>query len=388
MSPRRLTIVFSGMIAGDPHQGGAAWAVLQYILGLRKLGHHVFFVEPIRPASVGPPGASFEESDNAAYFRRVVGQFGIGPCSAFLLTGSKRTVGLQYDDLRKIARRADLLLNVSGMLTDGALIDCIPTRAFIDLDPAFVQLWQSACGIDMHFDAHTHFVTVGQLVGRAGCNVPTCGRQWVPTFQPVVLELWPAVPASEVTYDAFTTIGNWRGYGSIEHDGIFYGQKAHSMRQIIDLPTHASEQFLLAMGIHAAETNDLAALSTNGWRRIDPRAVAGTPDDYRRFIQSSKAEFGIAKSGYVASRCGWFSDRSACYLASSRPVLAQDTGFTQVLPAGTGLLAFTNRDDACDAIESIRRDYPRHCRAARSLAEQWFDSDRVLGALLDGLGVT
>src|SRR5262249_22635334 len=190
------------------------------------------------------------------------------------------------------------------------------------------------------------------------CPVPTCGLPWLTTPQPIVLEHWPV--AGAVVHDAFTTVGNWRGYGSVEQNGVFYGQKAHSLRRLITLPTRTRARFLLALAIHPSETQDLAALAAHGWELIDPARVAGPRADYRRFIQGSTAECGLAKSGYVAARCGWFSDRSLCFLASGRPVIAQDTGFSGFVPTGEGLFAFTTEDDVLAAIEALDTDYPRH----------------------------
>ena len=385
MPSPRLTILLSGMVAADPHQGGATWAVLQYLLGLRRLGHDAYLVEPVRPSSLRPAGAALGATDNAAYFRGVVSEFGLERSAALLLEGTRETVGLGYDELLAVARRADALLNVSGMLTDEALIGRVPVRVYLDLDPAFVQLWHAAEGIDMRFAGHTHFVTVGQAIGRPGCDVPTCGREWIPTLPPVVLDHWPA--ADRVTHDGLTTVANWRGYGSVEYRGVFHGQKAHSFREVIDLPTRTRERFLPALAIHPGEARDLAALAANGWRLLDPAVVAGTPDEYMRFVQGSKAEFGVAKSGYVVSNCGWFSDRSACYLASGRPVVAQETGFSRILPTGAGLFSFRTADDALAAVDALNADYPRHARAARAIAQEFFDSDKVLSRLLRAVGV-
>ncbi len=385
MATPKLTILLSGMIAGVPHQGGATWAILQYLLGFKRLGYNVHFIEPVEQAALRPAGVPLARSDNAAYFRRVMAEFGMGQTSALLLAGTQRTVGLSYERLREIARRADVLVNISGLLTDEALTEDIPLRAYLDLDPAFTQLWHAAQGIDMGFGGHSHFVTIGQAIGRSDCAVPTCGLSWITAPQPIVLERWPV--AERITYDALTTVANWRGYGSIEHEGVFYGQKVHSLRQFITLPTLTKERFVLALAIHPDEGKDLEALSSNGWRLLDPARVVDTPASYRRFIQSSKAEFGIAKSGYVAARCGWFSDRSICYLASGRPVIAQETGFSRFLPTGAGLFAFETSDEALASIEALNRDYPRHARAARAIAEEYFDSDKVLDRLLDKLGV-
>src|SRR5205085_12607605 len=144
-------------------------------------------------------------------------------------------------------------------------------RVYLDLDPAFVQVWQ-AQGIDMRFAGHTHFVTVGQAIGRPDCPVPTCDRTWLPTLQPVVLEHWPV--ADRIEHDALTTVGNWRGYGSVEHDGAFYGQKAHSLRPLMTLPTRTDERFLLALAIHCRETADLAPSNSTGRRPVHPAALA------------------------------------------------------------------------------------------------------------------
>jgi hypothetical protein len=386
MAKARLAIVVSGMIAGDPHQGGATWAVMQYVLGFRRLGHDVYFVEPVKESALQPKGAPLPDSVNAAYFRRVVTDLGLERTSALLLAGTQETVGAPYDQLTQTAGRADVLFNISGMLTDEALTSGIAARVYLDLDPAFIQMWQAVQGIDMRFGPHTHFVTVGQAIGQPGCDVPTCDRSWIGTLQPIVLEHWPV--AEHIIYDGLTTIGNWRGYGSIEHQGVFYGQKCHSLRQFLTLPTRTRERFMPALAIHPGETKDLAALAENGWTLLDPAQVASTPHKYRDFIQGSKAEFGIAKSGYVASRCGWFSDRSLCYLASGRPVIAQDTAFGRFVPTGAGLFAFTTAEDVLAAIDILNSDYGRHARAARQLAEEHFASDKVLTRLLDQIGAT
>src|SRR4051812_46463996 len=191
MTRRGLTILFSGMIAADPWQGGATWAVLQYLLGLRRLGHDVLFVEPIKPSSLRPAGASLDQSANAEYFRRVTREFILDGRAALLLEGTTECLGLPYSNVLEICRQADVLINVSGMLADPALLERVPVRAYLDLDPGFVQMWQAVQGIDMRFEGHTHFLTVGQSIGRPDCPVPTCGRTWIDTLPPVVLEQWP-----------------------------------------------------------------------------------------------------------------------------------------------------------------------------------------------------
>jgi hypothetical protein len=384
MPNERLTILFSGMVAGDPYQGGATWSVLQYVLGLRRLGHRVVLVEPVPAAKLRPVGTSLEASDNAAYFARVVRAFGLEGSSSLLLDGTRKTVGLPYAEIAHLSADADVLLNVSGMLRDADLLEHVPMRVYLDLDPVFNQLWQEVEGIDIGLGGHTHFVTVGQALGRPECPVPTCGHSWLPTLPPVVLECWPF--GRRLLYNGLTTVANWRGYGSIWRDGVLYGQKAHSLRELMSLPSRTSSPVALALAIHPDERRDLDALQANGWRLLDPERSTGTPARYRRFVRGSRAELGVAKSGYVVGRSGWFSDRSACYLASGRPVVAQDTGFDRFLPTGEGLLSFATVDDALSAVDDVERRYARHRRAARALAEEHFESGRVLTALLDRLG--
>jgi hypothetical protein len=379
----RLKILLAGMVAGDPWQGGAAWAVLQYFLGLRRLGHDVFLVDPLEGESHQPEAGTLSKSDSAGTFRSLKLP---GHRATLLVTETEETVGAPYRALVEFAREAGLLINISGMLADERLVEPIPVRAFLDLDPGFNQVWQET-GEDIGLSAHNRFVTVGQAIGTTSCPVPTCGVSWIPTLPPVLLDRWP-IASGPPRRDAFTSVGHWRSYGPIEHAGIRYGQRAHSLRALISLPRRSGARFELALGIHPGETDDLKALNANGWELLDPRRVAATPEAYAGFIRDSKAELGVAKSGYVASRCGWFSDRSACYLASGRPVIGQDTGFGDYLPVGEGLLAFSSVEEAAAAVEEVERDWPAHSRAARALAVEHLDSDRVLGGLIDRLGAT
>ncbi len=380
---KRLTILVSGMMAATPRQGGATWAVLQYLLGLRDLGHDVFFVEPLDGDAVSPPGVPLASSDNASYCRQVMADFGLQDRWALLMSNTKETAGLTFDQLEQIVRRSDLLLNISGLLSEEELLSPIPVRVYLDLDPAFTQLWNEVEGIDMGFALHTHHVTVGQALGEPGCAVPDCGIEWIKTWPPVVLRYWP--PTDDPPQLPVTSVANWRGYGSITHDGLFFGQKAHSLRRFVALPRLTDERFQLALAIHPDEKEDVRALAENGWRTVDPQSVAASPSDYRAFIRDSKAELGVAKSGYVVSRCAWFSDRSACYLASGRPVIAQDTGASRFFAGDgkEGVLWFETMDDILWAIERLNDDYSRHCRAARTIAVEHFDSGKVLTRLLD-----
>ena len=379
-----MKILISGMIAGVPYQGGATWAVLQYLLGLRNLGYEVHFVETIAAEVLAPAGVKLADSINADYFRHVLKTFNLEQEATLLDLETKQTLGLAYKDLLAYAQHCDVLLNLSGLLNAPELMEPIPIRAYVDLDPGFTQLWREVEGLEVGYPGHNRFVSIGLSLGREGCPIPTGGIDWIPTLQPIVLDYWPV--AGPLTHDALTTVAHWRGYGSVEFAGRFYGQKAHTLRPFFDVPRKTDEKFVLALAIHPDEQKDLEQLKHFGWQLLDPASHAATPEAFRRFVQGSKAEFGFAKSGYVAANCGWFSDRSICYLASGRPVIAQETGFSDFLPTGDGLLAYKTVEDLLACISVLNSDYTHHRAAARRLAENHFDSRIVLTRLLQNIG--
>lgn len=366
-------VIVAGMLAGDPHQGGATWATLQWVLGLRALGHDVVVIDPVPAGPIRP--------DVADYFGRVCDRFALRGRAALVPAGGAPH-GLSSDELTTSVRRTGLLVNLSGRWRDHERVAAIPVRVYVDLDPAFTQLWHEQ-GADVGLDHHTHHVTVGAgLVGGAS-TLPSAGVTWRPTLPPVVLDHWPACPPPDAT--VLTTIANWRSYGSIDHEGTHYGQKAHAFRRLAGLPAASPVPITVAVSIHPGDDADRAGLVAAGWRLVDPLLAAGDPDRYRSFVQRSWGELGVAKTGYVAGRTAWVSDRTACYLASGRPAIVQDTGLGAVLPLGDGLVAFDGVDDAIEAIDAVVADYDAHAVAARRIAETHLDARRVLGALLRDL---
>ena len=383
------TVVVAGALAQKPGHGGHAWVFLQYLLGFKRLGWDVLFVDQLEPAmsldASGQP-CPLDRSENLRYFRNVMARFDLDGAFALLYDHGREVIGLSRQQVLERTKRAACLLNVVGFLSDEEILGSAQRRVFLDIDPGFGQMWQ-ALGLHDAFRGHDAFVTVGERVGQPACPVPACGLDWIPTRPPVVRDRWPA--QAEATGEDFTSIASWRGaYGPVEYQGKTYGLRVHEFRQLAPLPRLSGQRFRLALDIHPAEVKDLALLRENGWTLEDPRRVAGDPDAYQRFIQGSRAEFMVAKNMYVQAQSGWFSDRSACYLASGRPVLAQDTGITSIYPTGEGLLTYTTLDEALAGVEAIERDYARHARAARAVAEAYFDSDKVLGRLLSRLGVT
>lgn len=365
-------IVVCGAIAQKPAQPGHTWQFLQYLLGFRRLGFEVLFVDRVptpQPRLVG-------------HVENTLGRMGLPWTIAH---DGGRHSGLSRRDTLAWIRSADLFLNVMGFCTDGELLAAARRRVFLDTDPGFGQMWH-ALGLADVFAGHDLHFTIGERIGMPGCTIPTCGLRWETTRQPVVLDQWPVAPPPARPF-TFGSIATWRGaYAPIEFEGRRYGLRAHEFRRFAQLPRATGHRFELALDIDPADHADRLLLESGGFDLADPSAVTATLDGYRRYVQGSWAELMVAKEIYVATCSGWFSERSACYLSSGRPVLAQDTALDGLLPTGEGLVTFTDLDDAKAGVEAIAGDWQRHARAARALAENYFDSDLVLGRLLEVAG--
>ena len=377
-----LRILVSGRIGSTPYQGGATWAVLQYLLGLRSIGHDVWFVEQLAAEDVVPFVPHRAGSVNAAYCAEVLTRHGFGGRWSLLGPTCDRSAGLDRAALGRTDW--DVHVNLSGCLRLPELTSRVPVRIYVDLDPGFTQIWHDVDGHDLGFDGHTFFATVGAGVGTPTCTVPVGATTWHHLLPPVFLDAWATDTPPSLA--AMTTVGNWRSYGSVTWQGEYLGQRAHSFRSFAGLPGMTAVPLAPALAIDAAEVKDLALLRRCGWDLLDPSDVASTPDDYRTFVRASSGELSIAKSGYVRCRSGWFSDRSACYLAAGRPVVAQDTGFGTALPVGDGLLAFTTPEEAADALDRVAADPAHHAAAARALAIDHLDARVVLDDLLVSAG--
>ena len=384
MTPR--TIVVAGGLAQRAGYGGHAWVFLQYLLGFRRLGFDVLFVDRLEPEWCSDPGGESipEQARRLAYLQETMRAFGSPIPYAVLYDGGRRVLGMPRHELVARVRDSVMVLDVMGFLDDEELLDAAPLRVFLDIDPGFPQMWRALGWADL-LSRHDVYVTVGANIGGRDCRIPTGGIDWFTTRPPVVLEHWPAQADAG---RAITTVAAWRGpFDPIEYQGETYGLRAHEFRQFARLPRRSDASFELALDIDAADRRDRELLIGNGWMLTDPRAVADDVKGYRSYVQHSRAELMVAKGMYVHTRSGWFSDRSASYLASGRPVLAQETGLGDHYPVGSGLLTFATIDEAVDGVERITREPARHAAAARRIAEDCFDSDRVLVALLAELGV-
>jgi hypothetical protein len=369
-------VVVGGALANKAGNGGEAWVRMSWVGGLSQLGLDVRFAEQLDAAELDPAAVE--------WFERITARFGLGG-RATLLRGREAIAGPPLEELLDVAREATLV-NISGHLRMPELTNAFRRRVMVDIDPGFTQIWHhqglegaGVTGHDLHF-------TIGELIGTPDCPIPIDGIEWHPVRPPVVLDDWPAVADPEL--DRFTTVGSWRGpFGPIEHAGVSYGLKVHEFRRVIELPRRSDQRFEIALDIHPADATDRQALEAADWRLVDPRPVAGDPDSFRAYVQGSGAEFSVAQGVYVATRCGWFSDRTTRYLASGRPALVQDTGFSDLLPVGDGLLAFGTLDEAVAGAADIAERYRDHCAAARRLAEEYFAADRVLAGFCERAGI-
>ncbi|HEY8599560.1 MAG TPA: hypothetical protein VIL85_14070 [Thermomicrobiales bacterium] len=385
-----MRAIVAGMIGTYP-LGGVAWDYGQYALGLARLGFEVYYLEDAGLPTYNPPERDYGE--DPSYSLRFL-QESLASISPTLTNRwhframDGETYGLDRAVFRDIAADADLFLNVSG----GCLLrdEYLPCRrkVLIDTDPGwnhFVQYprWDAMPLAERRqgFRSHDHFFTYAQRIGQPDCLLPTYGIAWQPTRPPVVPDCWSPEPPGST----WTTVMTWDNYGRpIGHDGAMYGSKELEFPRIEDVPRSTTAALEIAVGGSSAPRARWRAL---GWGVVDPTAMSTTPDAYRSYIQRSRGEFSVAKNIYVATRSGWFSCRSACYLAAGRPVVVQDTGFSASLPVGDGLLAFSSRQEAVAGLAAVEAGYRRHQQAARDIAHEYFDAGVVLADLLTRVGM-
>ncbi len=383
-----LRIVVIGWIIREP-LGGMAWHHLQYVLGLADLGHEVYYLEDSgdRPFCFHPwtETVDTDPTEGLEFARASFDRIGLSDRWAYYDAHTSGWLGPAARKMRAILATADVLLNVAAWVSPmRPWLEQIPVRVFVDTDPAFTQILHlTTPAAKQTALRHNAFFSFGERFGKSGSTIPDDGLPWRPTRQPVLLDAWASLtrdPRPAVD-GGFTTVMSWDSYPAREYGGIQYGVKSHSFQPYFDLPRKVAGTFGIAVRRVAKETRD--ALAEAGWALSSPKATSRDLDAYRDYIRGSKAEFSVAKHGYVITRSGWFSERSAAYLASGRPVLLQDTGFSEFLPAGLGLVAFNDPEEAAAGVEDIAGNYSAHCRAARDVAAEYFDSRKVLARLLD-----
>jgi hypothetical protein len=383
-------IVLLGVMSRFP-VAGEIWETVHYLVGLRRLGYDVYYVEAHgQPPLMLAPGDDNDGSAMAAAFiAGLMQRFDLGGRWAYhALHADGRYYGLTKGQLRKLYRSAALLINYHGSTwplpehsANGRLI-------YLETDPVSKQValhHGDQSSIDM-LAQHCAFFTWGENYGNPDCGVPLPDRfRFRPTRPPVVLDLWET--GGSGSGQTFTTIGNWRqpGRDIVFQGELYHWSKHHEFLKIIDLPRQVNRTFELALS--KCNASDKRLLRRNGWKVRNALRFSLDPDAYRRYILGSRGEFTVAKDQNVRLRSGWFSERSAQYLAAGRPVITQETGFSSILPTGQGLFAFLTMAEIVQAVESIDSCYEQHCRAASALAREYFSYDVVLPRMLAEVGL-
>ena len=396
----QLRIIVTGIIGQHPMLGGVAWDYVQYLLGLIQLGHDAFYIEDSGEwpytweKNIAADNWIAEEcGPNVRHLAAVMERFGLGERWAYRFPRNGLWFGLSDFKRAEVMRSADLVLNVSGSIARPRKYLSAMRLAYIDSDPVFTQtrlalrerkLSARVAAHDVHFS-----------FGEAICN-PT-PVDWKPTRQPIVLSEWrPTASRRRV----FTTVMSWTSYKPLVYAGRRFGQKDMQFREYLDLPRrvapvrlevalscHVHPEWQSSEDVSGSQSREVRSvrqvLQDAGWQLAEAMQVCGDLDSYRAYIEGSMAEWSVAKHGYVVGKSGWFSCRSACYLAAGKPVVVENTGFDQILPVGEGILSFRTIEEATAAIEEVFTHYARHAAAARDIAETWFDSRKVLTSLLE-----
>lgn len=374
-----MIIIFASAIGRFPI-GGNAWSDLQYILGLRSLGHDVYYLEECGLESWVYNWQTEQFTTDLDYPTNYLKNClePLGFANQWIYRAGDRSVGIALDQFKDICNQAELMIIRGSPITLWREEYNLPQqRIYIDADPGFTQFNIASGNTELAntIEQCDRLFTIGQRIGAADCPIPTIDRHWHKTLAPVALPYWAWVE-DDGTY--FSSIMQWHSYSEIVYQGVSYGNKDREFLKFIDIPQQTKQPFRIALS--GGIPNQLVQ---HGWEVIPGWMASFSPESYQIFIQESRAEFGVAKHGYVATKGGWFSDRSVCYLASGRPVLVQDTGLSDWLPLKEGIFTFCDRGDAANAIETINTDYKQHQYAARKLAEEYFDSNKVLSSLLE-----
>lgn len=390
-----IRIIVTGLVCLNP-VGGVAWDYLQYPIGLMRLGHDVYYHEDTWSWPYNPVLKTYTDdgSYSANYLRGFFSEYAPELSDRWhYFHLHEHSHGMARSSFEEIARTADLFINVSGacLIPDSLNAGC--RKVFVDTDPGYNQMvlverpkWSENverwCKTVAEHDVH---LTYAENISGDDCTAPHAGLGWRVTRMPVVIDLWSEAAARYApTGSPWTTVMTWNAFkGPLVHRGVEYKSKGAEFEKFLNIPHEINAPVTVAVG---GKNPPVKKLISAGWHVVDGPAATRSPGDYQSFIRGSRGEFSTAKNVYVATRSGWFSCRSACYLASARPVVVQDTGFSRVLENQSGLLSFTDLPEAVDAIQSIERDYQRHARGALDVAQEHFESGKVLTALLDDAG--
>lgn len=387
MSSRKTILVLH--LAGQYPLAGVAWQAVHYVVGLTRLGHDVYYIEDSGAPPYDPRSESVVEdySYNVAFVQRMMERFGLGDRWAYWDLAHDVCYGLSRERLLHLYGEADALLNLCGATQLREEHLRCPVRIYVETDPVYeqIKLAQGDLQTQAFLDSHTHHFTYGENLGHRDCPIPLGRFEWKTTRPPVMLDLWESrfTPQAE----RFTTIATWK---NVSKDIVFAGETYYWSKHVNflrfqDLPQRTAQKFELALG--ASDLERAALLQRKGWFLADSYQKSRDLEPYQSYIYGSRGEFTVSKDLVVRTRCGWFSDRSVCYLAAGKPVITQETGFSKFVPCGRGLFAFSTSDEVLAAVEAINGDYRAHTHAAREIAREYFDSTKVIARMLQDVGI-
>ncbi len=395
---QKLRIIVGGFIGILP-AGGVTWDYVQYPLGFSLLGHDVYYIEDTRLYPIyQKAGSNWDDcSSSVQHLKEVMNYFGLKNRWAYRDEASGKCFGMSEQKIKEICKTADVLVNIScsTYLRDEYLK--IPARVLIDSDPMFTQIQYSSKqmftpgepgGLQQMVNEHNYLFTFGENMYAAECKIPACDLVWHTTRQPVCLNYWKVHPLANATRASFTTLMNWTAAKTLVYKGESWGQKDIEFKKFLSIPKLAKGVSFSAVVNQTggtAQTFFKEDVETEGWKILDSESSAGNWMQYQQFINNSFGEFSVAKETYVKAKTGWFSCRSACYLAAGRPVVTQDTGWSKHIPSGSGLFAFTDIAGAVESIKKIVAEPAKQMIAARAIAEEYFDSKKILQSLLNKL---
>jgi hypothetical protein len=386
--PTKGRIIVSGILFWYP-LAGVAYQFLHYLIGLRRLGYDVFYIEDSGRLIYDPNinDLSPDASGNVSAVAPLLERHGFSGRWAFRgAYPGGRCYGLSEEDILRLYREADGFLNVTGAQEMRDEHMCLRRRVYVESDPfaSQVKVSQGDPATTAALQAHHVHFTFGENVGARDCLVPTGQFDWLPTRQPVILELWEDSCTGGEAYGTITTWSN-KDKNIVYRGDTYYWTKDREFERFLELPRRRSDvKFELAARVGGDVPE---RLRSNGWTQLDSVDISTDADRYRQYIQRSRGEFTVARDQYVRPRTGWFSDRSACYLAAGRPVITQETGFSKFIASGKGLFGFHTMDDVLAAVDSIESDYAGHCRAAKEIAAEYFAAEKVLAHLMSRAGL-
>jgi hypothetical protein len=386
---QKLRIIIGGFIGLYP-TGGVTWDYIQYPLGFHLLGHDVYYLEDTGQYSFyKSAGRSWDDpTDTIEYLKKTMTAFGLDERWAYRDVGTGNCYGMSTKRLLEICETADIFINISASTIMRHEYMAVKKRVLIDSDPMFTQIqhWddtnpeQSVNAIKGSFAHYTHLFSFGENIGKESCRIPTFDFSWNVTRQPICLNFWRLNGTSHS--GAFTTIMNWSTRNKLIYEQEEWGQKDIEFQKFKTIPGKLKHLHFTIIAADNSKKMDRSELVNYGWHLLDPLKTIGTVDQYKKFIHQSLGEFSVAKETYVKSKSGWFSCRSACYLASGKPVITEETGWSEYIPSGNGLIAFHDMASAISAINAIASDVNKHSKAAVEIAEEYFNADKVLGNLI------